>query len=332
MTYIGIDISKATFVAAYLAKNGYKTRTFKNNAAGCRQFIQTLNKDEHHCVMEATGNYGFLLLYLLDRASIRVSMENPKKIKNFARTMMSVTKTDEADARLIAMYGERMTPPVFKMPQESIMLLKQKRTALRQLRKQYTANRNLFKSLEVLPKMDPTVKKALDKVVIALDKQIKILEADLAQTAQKEFDKQVVLLTSIKGIGVTMASALIIATGGFTYFDNAKQVSKFLGLCPTIQKSGTSINYKGHINRNGDTQLRAQLYVASWNAIQYNTACKNCFNRLRQQGKPSKLALIAVANKLVRQAFSVVKSGKPYVDGFVSTKPSSIPTNNKEHF
>ena len=71
------------------------------------------------------------------------------------------------------------------------------------------------------------------------------------------------LLTSIKGIGVTLAAALIVATGGFTYFDNAKQLTRYLGLSPIYQQFGTSVNVKGHINQNGDSNLRSQLYVAA---------------------------------------------------------------------
>ncbi|WP_337637367.1 transposase [Hallella sp.] len=65
MTYIGIDISKATFVAAFPVERGYRTETFQNDAKGIRRFISKLSSDTHHCVMEATGNYCFLLLYLL---------------------------------------------------------------------------------------------------------------------------------------------------------------------------------------------------------------------------------------------------------------------------
>ena len=128
------------------------------------------------------------------------------------------------------------------------------------------------------------------------------------------------LLTSIKGIGVTLAAALIMATGGFTYFDNAKQLTRYLGLSPTYQQSGTSVNVKGHINRNGDSYLRSQLYVAAFSSIQYNTECKACYERLRSKGKPGKVALIAAANKLIRQAFAVVTQEKPYIDGYVSSK------------
>ena len=321
MTYVGIDVSKATFVVAYSSAKAGKTKTFKNTTKGVHEFIQTLSVTEHHCVLEATGNYSALLVYLLSKAGITVSLENPLKIKNFARVMLSVNKTDETDARLIALYGERMQPSPYKLRSKSILILKQKRTVLRQLKKQLVATRNLKGSMEVLPLFDAKCKQTIEKTITFLEKQIKGMEEELASLAKDEYKKQMDLLTSIKGIGITLAAALIVATGGFTYFDNAKQLTRYLGLSPTYQLSGTSVHVKGHINRNGDPGLRSQLYVAAFSSLRCNTECKACFDRLRSSGKPGKVAVIAVANKLIRQAFAVVTQGKPYVDGFKSAKP-----------
>ena len=321
MTYIGIDISKATFVAAFPAGKGYRTETFSNDAKGIRKFIKVLDGDIHHCVMEATGNYCFLLLYLLKNAGIKASLINPKKMKNYAKMMMSVTKTDSKDACLIADFGERFKPEPYRFPSEQIMILKQKRTVVRQLQKQLTATQNLQSSLEPLPVKDKKCIHSLKQTITFLEKQIKYLQQEMEELVKESFDNQLKALTSIKGIGVTLATALIIATGGFTYFDNAKQLSRFIGICPTIEQSGTSVNIRGHINRNGDETLRSQLYIAAWSASRHNTACKECYERLRGRGKPGKLAMMAVANKLVRQAFAVATTNTSYVDGFVSTKP-----------
>ena len=318
MIYIGIDVSKDSFVAAYPATSGYTTQTFKNDTKGVRQLIKSL-PEESHCVMEATGNYSMLLLYLLQQAGFPVSMENPQKIKHFSRAMMSVTKTDEIDAKLIAMYGEKMNPAPYKIPSESILLLKQKRTVLRQLKKHLAATLNLQQSLAVLPKQDPTSKTAVEQTIKFLRKQISKMEEEITNLSNKEFKRQMDLLTSIKGIGDTLASALIVATGGFTYFTSAKQISRFLGLCPTYQQSGTSVNIKGHINRNGDTHLRGQLYVAAMASLRCNTTCKEMYDRLRANGKSGRVAIVAIANKLIRQAFAVVNNNQPYIDGYVST-------------
>ena len=318
MTYIGIDVSKDSFVAAYPKKSGYTTKTFLNTTSGVRQFISSLPED-CHCVMEATGNYSMLLLYLLQQANIIVSMENPQKIKHFARAMLSTTKTDEIDAKLIALYGEKMEPAPYKIPSESIILLKQKRTVLRQLKKQLIAMTNMQHAMSVLPKQDPTAKVAIEQTIKFLRKQISKLEDEITHLSNKEFKRQMELLTSIKGIGENIASALILATGGFTYFSSAKQISRFLGLCPTYQQSGTSVNVKGHINRNGDTHLRSLMYVVAFSSIRSNTACKETYERLRSRGKSGRVAIIAIANKLIRQAFAVVINNRPYIDGYVSS-------------
>lgn len=319
MTFIGIDIGKSSFVAAYPSSSGYHTRTYPNSVAGIKKFISSLSAAEHHCVMEATGNYGFLLLYMLHNSGINASLINPKQIRHFARMMMAVTKTDTQDACMIALYGEKMNPSVYKMPSEAIILLKQKRTVIRQLKKQLIAVKNLHGSLIVLPHRDHSTMQILNKTITFLTHQVESLESELADVAVKEFDKQIKALTSVKGIGITLATSLIIATGGFIYFDNAKQLSRFIGICPTYQQSGTSVNIRGGINRNGDTNLRSLLYVASWSAIQHNTACRECYQRLKAKGKPSKVALIAVANKLVRQAFAIATSDSIYIDGFCSS-------------
>jgi len=196
-------------------------------------------------------------------------------------------------------------------------MLKQKKVVLRQLRKQLTALNNLKESFSVLPVIDKQSISAINKSITFLKKQIGVIEEELIRLSRDEFEKQVSLLTSIRGIGITLATSLIIATGGFTQFDNAKQLSRYIGICPTYQQSGSSVKIKGHINRNGDSDLRALLYMATWSAIRYNTSCKECYERLKSNGKPSKVALIAVANKLVRQAFSVCKTNTAYIDGYI---------------
>lgn len=181
MTYVGIDVSKVTFVVAYSSVKTNKTRTFKNTVNGVHEFVQTISASEHNCVLEATGNYSALLVYLLSEAGITISLENPLKIKNFARVMLTVTKTDEIDARLIALYGEKMQPAPYKLRSDAILVLKQKRTVLRQLKKQLVATRNLKGSMEVLPFFDPKCKKTIEKTITFLEKQIKEMEEELTR-------------------------------------------------------------------------------------------------------------------------------------------------------
>lgn len=318
MRFIGIDIAKSTFVAAYPQSKGYQTQTYTNDVKGVRKFINSIAGPDYHCVLEATGNYGTLLLYMLCEQNLAVSLVNPKQVKHFARMMMTVTKTDDVDAKLIALYGEKMTPSIYKMPTQAVILMKQKKVVLRQLKKQLTSLTNLRGSFDALPQIDKTGLMVLNKTIKFIEKQIVNLEADITNIANEEFSKQIKSLTSIKGIGLTLATSLIVSTGGFTQFENAKQLSRYIGICPTYQQSGTSINIRGTINRNGNSDLRSLLYIASWSAIRYNLACREVYQRLKAKGKPSKVALIAVANKLVRQAFAICMSETVYVDGYIA--------------
>ena len=204
MMYIGIDVSKADFTAAYSSDKGDEIRTFSNSTADIRQFVGTLSKDGSvYCVMEATGNYIALLLYLLNATGITVSMENPQKIKNFARTILSTVKTDRIDARLIALYGEKMNPRPFRMQGDTILKLRQKRTVIRQLHKQINALSNLRGSLECLPIPDKSAIKTVDDIVKFLNRRLDRLQGELTALAQSECRRQIELLTSVKSIGIT---------------------------------------------------------------------------------------------------------------------------------
>ncbi len=320
MQYVGIDISKSTFTVAFPQQNGFRILNFENNVKGIRTFIKHLDQDNDQCVMEATGNYCMLLLYMLNEQSYRVSLINARQIKNFARMLMTTTKTDKEDAKIISMYGSRMTPEVYKMPSDTIFLLKQKRVVIRQLKKQLSALSNIKESFSVLPLHDKASQKALEKSIAFLKHQIDEIQADMVKLTRKEYESMLKRLTSIKGIGLTLATALIVATGGFAHFENAKQLSRYIGICPTLKQSGSSINIRGEINRNGDSNLRGLLYVATWSAIIHNKQCKDLYTNLRERGKPGKVALIAVSNKLVRQAFAVCKSDRDYDPNYVSSK------------
>lgn len=205
-----------------------------------------------------------------------------------------------------------MQPLCYKVSSKELLMLKQKKTILRQLKKQLIINKNLQESTLNLPCIDPTVKKTLCKIISFLEKSIKDMEQSLTSSTEDVLSEQSKLLASIKGIGATLATALIITTGCFSQFDNSRQLTRYLGLSPTYEQSGTSVNRRGHINKNGDNDLRCQIYVVVWSASQHNPACKELYIRLRSNGKPGKVAMIAVANKLVRQAFVIVKSGKEY--------------------
>ena len=270
---------------------------------------------ESHCILEATGSYSVLVTYLLCQAKVDVSVINPKQSHNFAKMQMSVTKTDPRDAVLLAEYGRLVQPPVYQMVTDSLLRLRQKRTLLRQYMKQRTVLLNLQHSFDPLPVKDTSSEQSLQGMLDAFEIAISSLHQEICQICQDDFKVQYDRLTSIKGISHKVATALIETTNGFQDFRSAKALAKFIGLAPTTYQSGKLTTHRG-ICRTGDAHLRGLLYVASWSAIRYNKPCREFYKRLKAAGKASKLALIAVANKLLRQAFALVKFGEDFDENY----------------
>lgn len=319
--FIGIDISKVTFSVAFPLSSGeYEVKEFANGSEGIKTFL-TLLDQQMHCVLEATGSYSMLLSYTLSEQGYAVSVINPRQAAHFSQMLLRVTKTDSMDAILLAKYGQHMQPAIFQ-PNSKIMLhLKQKRALLKQLKKQKMALICLQEAHAHQPTQDEDTQSTMQSMVEAIERHQEKVEQSLYQTTQQAYAKLMSIITSVKGIGKEIATTLIVTTAGFTRFDNAKQLAKFIGICPTHFQSGSSVKGKSTIARRGDPHLRSLLYMATLSAIRHNKACKEFYQRLKAAGKASKVALIAVANKLIRQIFALVASNTMYQDGYVSRHP-----------
>ena len=126
-------------------------------------------------------------------------------------------------------------------------------------------------------------------------------------------------MKSIPGIGDKTAIMLVVLTDGFERFTSAKELCSYTGLTPIIKQSGSSVKGRPRISKIGNQKLRNLLFMCSFNACKYNKACKAIYERIVAKGKSKKLALIAVCNKLLKQAFAIAKSGLIYDDSYKST-------------
>ncbi|MEO1586912.1 MAG: IS110 family transposase [Bacteroidota bacterium] len=315
--FIGIDISAKTFVVASLCSSSQKhqIQSFANTSAGIARFIAQLPQ-EAHCILEATGNYSLLLCYQLAEQGCTFSVINASESIHFRKLMGQIWKDDASDAKMLALYGEKLQPQPYALPTPKLIQLKQQRALLRQLKKQLQASKNFLHSLSVHPKKDLQTENITKDNIQYLSEQVEKIKKLIGQILAEEFEHLAALVQSVKGIGPQMTQGLIEATHGFTAFASPQQFSKFIGISPTYHQSGTSVRFRSQINRSGDPHLRAMLYVCAWSAIRYNSACKTLYERLLEKGKPSKVALVAVMNKLIRQVFAVVQKDQPYDDGF----------------
>jgi transposase len=317
--YVGVDISKLTFCSAILTDKGtyncqdwcYKT------ADSIEKFVATLTA-QHHVVMEATGTYSSRLAYALAEKNIRVSVVDPRSVKYFARMKNRTSKTDKADAQLLAAYGQMTTPPVWTAPSASLVQLKQRKSLIRLQEKQRIALENQLEAVRHYAYPDEFVVSFLEDQICNLKEQIQKIQEQINQIVDTDFEMEVSLLQTIPGIGKISATVIIEVVQGFEGLDHknaVKKMAKHLGVAPTVHRSGSSVRGSSGINRGAVNSVKQTLFMPAL-AIATKKGNDNIFktfyNHLRGSGKSGKQAVIAVMHKMIRIAIAVLKSKQPF--------------------
>lgn len=314
--FVGIDISKLRFDVAVLMDGRYQHQHFNNTPSGFSQLSKWVSSFKHpaYFCLEATGIYGLALAKHLAEKKQQVIVANPIQTHAFAKMEMSRNKTDKADAMSIARYcqhlfnqgaieGKLFTPraPAFERVQFLV-------TRLDQLNKLKSQENN---RLDV--SLDKTAARSIKAMLTCIDKQITAIKKEIAAIVKqdKQLTIHVDLLNSINGIADKTAWALLAYIGDISLFDNAKQISSYAGLNPSIAQSGTSIN-RSSLSKMGCARLRKSLYMPALVAVRFNPLMMAFYEKLLAKGKPKKVALVAVMRKLLVLAYGVLKSGKPF--------------------
>jgi len=313
--YTGIDISKLFFDVAFLQADRYTYHKFSNDRDGFKALLKVLPSDSH-IVMEASGPYYLQLASYLYDAGLAVSVVNPLVIRRFCQMRMSRAKTDKKDAMMIAEYGKTEKPVLWKIPEQHVITLQQMEALLSSLGKERTALNNQLESFTHSGMLDKALKKEIVKELEHKDRLIKKLNKAMEILAAEHYAEMLSNLESIPGMGPKTAMALLVLSGGFNRFDDYRKLSSYIGICPRIFESGTSVKGKARICKMGMSRIRAMLYVCSWSAIRCNKACRDLYHRLVAKGKAKKSALIAVANKLLKQAFAIATQKTKYNENY----------------
>lgn len=314
--YSGIDISKDSFDLAVIQEDNFSFhQQFENNQDGFTQCLQYI-KDSDLVVMEATGSYHFKLALFLYRNGVAVSVVNPMVIKRFSQMQMQRAKTDKKDALLIAEYGKIHKPDLWYAPDEVIRKIRHIATYLDGLKTRRRMAKNQLHAF----RQDCDTQELINDInqeINELDQRIEKQEKKINKLIRDTYNKLYNNLVSIPGIGPKSAIIMIIHTNGFKNFDNYKQVISYFGLAPRIIQSGKSVKPRAKICKMGMGLVRSTLYMAAGSARTCNKKCRELYERLISKGKNHNLALIAVANKLIKQAFAIAKSGNSYNPDFV---------------
>ena len=145
-----------------------------------------------------------------------------------------------------------------------------------------------------------------------LDKEIGLLESEIEKLIRANEQALFTRLKTIPGVGKKTSMLLIVSTNGFRDFESSGQLSSYFGIAPNERSSGSSVRGKSRISKRGDSLVRNHLFLCSFTACVHNPQCKALYDRIVRKGKSKKLALIAVCNKLLKQAYGIAKSGLDY--------------------
>jgi transposase len=166
---------------------------------------------------------------------------------------------------------------------------------------------------------------SLEKILVSKIKQLEFLQLQLdefnaiiEQFVDEHHNDDIELLTSISGTGKASAASFLVELGNINNFATHKQLTAFIGTDPTIYQSGTSVNVKGSISKRGNSHLRRSVWHMARAGTVWNPTLKAYYDKKRSEGKTFKQSVIAVANKLIRIIFSMLKNNTKFSTSYNS--------------
>jgi len=305
-TFIGVDVSKQELVIAGHDTAGVTPGAIANSRTAIRAWLKRLPCDSV-IAMEATGGYERLLAQLAYEQGLAVYVLNPRQVHHYGVSLGNRGKTDRLDAQVIARYVAMEYPRLHRyepVPKELMKLQQLQGQRATIMRARTMLNLSLQRRIDLKTSRAAKALKALDEWIRDLDTQLVAGIKGHAALSQ-QFD----LLTSITGIGPQSGAALSVLLTRMRFI-NSDAVVAYCGLDPRPKDSGRRRGVR-QLSKQGDKGLRALLYTAASSACR-TAAFHAYYQSLRSRGLKGTEALVALARKLLRIAFAVSKSKKPF--------------------
>jgi transposase len=304
--FVGIDVGKFEFCV--FCSQDEITFSLPNTAVGHRELIKRLGNWRHLTIaLEPTGGCEWALWEALETAGFDVRQVSAAHVRNFARSMGNLAKTDPLDALMIARFIAFRPDAGRRLPAESLRklnVLTTKRRQLVEMRKRLSCQRKQRGSRE-LDDFDDALMALMENQIDRLEERIKVL-----LQSDDTLNQRARILRSIPGIGPVLTAALIGQMPELGHLSE-KQIAALAGVAPINHDSG---KYSGKRRiKGGRTWLRHLLYQAALVASNHNPALIPFAKRLKQNGKPHKLVLIAVARKLLIMANALVAKNQLWI-------------------
>jgi transposase len=302
--YVGIDVSKLTLDFDCLPVSA--ARQFANETGGVAALVALLqDSGVERIVIEATGGYETAVVSALAAAGMPVVVVNPKQVRDFAKAKGHFAKTDKLDAKVLALFGERMKPPLRTLANEAqrgLADVLNRRLQLVTMRAQEKAR---------LGTVAAVARKDIEQHITWLDKRIAKLETDLGDRLKKSpvWHHKAELLDSVPGVGDITTFSLLADLPELGTL-NRQEISALVGLAPYPDDSGKRQGQR--YIRGGRAEVRCVLYMATLSATKYNPPIKLMFERLTKAGKPFKLAITACMRKLLTILNAMLKKNETW--------------------
>jgi transposase len=303
--FVGIDISKSSFDVA--ARRQRLRQKLSYDAAGLRRLIDLLQPlGACLVVLEATGGLEQRAAAELVEAGFTVAVVNPRQVRDFARAIGRLAKTDRIDAALLAEFAERVGPRPSVLASKTERELQELVTRRRQLVHLRTMETNRLATLT-----SKRARSSIRQVVGVLDRQIRELEAAIAEQIRSDDDwrQTAELLESVPGVGEVTSTALVAELPELGHL-NRKQISALVGLAPFNRDSGTLAGRRSVWG--GRAALRSVLYMAALTARRCNPLIRGFAQRLERAGKCFKVMITACMRKLLTILNVLVRTRTPW--------------------
>jgi transposase len=288
---IGIDVASEKMDLA--RSDSRCVVTIANQAKDIAELVQQLRADRPSCiVIEATGGYEQLLLDALLEAQLPVAQVNPARVRQFAKGLGILAKTDRIDARVLVEFARLAQPRLVQKMAKNHSELQSLVTCRRQLLTTRTMHLNQQKRTHY-----PPAAKALLKVIKTLDQQIASLEQQIRQLIESDDDLDNIdrLLRSAPGIGQAISATLLAELSELGKTDR-RQIGALAGVVPYNHDSGKLKGVRCIFG--GRATVRSALYMAALTAMRCNPLIKAFAQRLKAAGKKNKIILVACMRKL----------------------------------
>lgn len=312
---LGLDVSKNTLDVVLRTPGGaHQRKSVSNDPDGFDALLQWLERETNsmgriHSCLEASGGYEQPVARFLYGHGARVSVVNPRRLFGYANSQLRRSKTDRADAQLLARFCEREQPGPWEPPDPDREALQQFSRGLQSLKKERDRLKNQIDRTGSEPVAD-----AFTSVLEEVNEQIETLQGQLDEKieASRPLRRERGLLETIPGVGRTAATQILAELGDPTRFEHARQAAAYAGLTPSHYRSGTSVRKEPRLSKIGNARLRKAMYFPAITALRCNAAIEAFGQRLAERGKVRMVIVGAAMRKLLHICYGVLKNDKPF--------------------